>query len=175
MNSESVFIREVRLDELEILQQLATSTFVDTYASENTEENMNTYVSENFNKNKLIAQLKNPDVKFFFALIDGIIAGYIKLNIGKAQTDDKLENALEVERIYVINNYKGKSVGRQLLQKSFALAKSLNIDQVWLGVWENNLKAVAFYKKHGFYVFSEHEYILGTENQRDLLLKKELI
>ena len=97
--------------------------------------------------------------------------GYLKINFGDAQTESFNENALEVQRIYVLQNFHGKNIGQLLLDEVKKIAKSTGVDSVWLGVWEENHRAIRFYTKNGFVVFDKHVFIMGNDEQTDLLMQ----
>ena len=98
--------------------------------------------------------------------------GYLKLNTKTAQTDQVLDSSLEIERIYLTEEAQGKGIGKLLMDFSIAEAKRRNLLCLWLGVWEKNEKAIAFYKSYGFEVFADHPFKLGDDSQKDLLMKR---
>jgi len=98
----------------------------------------------------------------------------MKLNTGEAQKENQNDNALEIERIYVLQEFQGKKVGQLLYLHAIKVAEGLSADYVWLGVWEKNFRAIAFYKKNGFVAFDQHVFILGDDRQIDILMKLEL-
>jgi ribosomal protein S18 acetylase RimI-like enzyme len=102
------------------------------------------------------------------------VIGYFKVNFGDAQTELQDKNSLEIERIYVSKDFHGKKVGQILYDKALEIAKTKKLDYVWLGVWEQNLRAVQFYKKNGFVEFDKHIFKFGNEDQTDLMMKKDL-
>lgn len=85
--------------------------------------------------------------------------------------DDK---ALEIERIYVLSEYHGKRIGQLLYEKAMQIAKQSNADYIWLGVWEENPRAISFYKKNGFVEFDKHIFKLGDDEQTDIMMKLQL-
>jgi ribosomal protein S18 acetylase RimI-like enzyme len=95
----------------------------------------------------LTDELNNVNSEFYFATFDNNIIGYLKLNFGQSQTEMKEDNSLEIERIYVLKDYHGKNVGQVLLEKSIHIARQKGLDFIWLGVWEENSRAIHFYKK----------------------------
>ncbi len=108
-------------------------------------------------------------------MLDGQIVGYIKLNYSSAQTEFQHENAVEVERIYVLADQQGKKMGNQLLDFAINTAIESNLQYIWLGVWDKNLNAIRFYERNGFKIFDSHPFTLGTDLQTDLLMKRELL
>ncbi|MEP7195433.1 MAG: GNAT family N-acetyltransferase [Saprospiraceae bacterium] len=170
----TVEIKKLSLSDLDQLQRISIQTFIETYSSENTKENIKTYLDQAFSTDILIAELRDKNVEFYFAILDNIAIGYIKLNFGSSQTELKEDCGIEIERIYVTIEYHGKNVGRLLCGKAIERAKEKNADYVWLGVWEENLRAINFYKKNGFVEFDKHGFKLGNAEQTDLMMKLKL-
>jgi RimJ/RimL family protein N-acetyltransferase len=83
-------------------------------------------------------------------------------------------NAVEIERIYVLQAYHGKKVGQLLYEKAMEVSVEVNAGYVWLGVWEENQRAISFYKKNGFIEFDKHIFKLGDDEQTDVMMKKKL-
>jgi|TARA_R100000479_G_scaffold34767_1_gene15120 ribosomal protein S18 acetylase RimI-like enzyme len=171
---DSILIQKVQSKDVLKLQKIAKETFFNTYVAENTKEDMDAYLAENFNTELLQRSIINPDSFFYFALNKKEIIGYLKVNRGTAQTDTKLPDAVEIERIYVVSGLQRKGVGKLLLNKAIEKAQSLKIKTLWLSVWEKNKKAIAFYKKQGFTAFDNQFYWVGTDKQIDVLMKLEL-
>ncbi len=169
-----VTIKKVEKPELNTLLQYSKKTFYEFFAHLNDPNHFEAYVAVAFAPEKMLSELTNPNSEFYFALIQGDIAGYIKLNCQDAQNEFKDENGLEVERIYVSGVYHGKHVGRQLLNFAIDRGIKLQKDFIWLGVWEHNQKAIGFYQHHGFEFCGSHDFILGEDRQTDLLMKKQL-
>jgi len=161
----------VQEHQIDILRALAHETFVDTFASMNTPENIASYTLKTFSQKQVSSELNVLGSSFFFACFGDDIAGYLKLNTGAAQTEQDLPNAMEIERIYAKRSFLGKGVGKALMQKSIAEAKSANLDWLWLGVWEENERAIEFYKRQSFQIFGQHDFFMGDELQRDILMK----
>jgi ribosomal protein S18 acetylase RimI-like enzyme len=164
-------IEKVNENEAAQLQSLSRQTFAETFSDSNSKENMNKYLTENLSIEKLSEELNNENSHFFFIKDGERNIGYLKLNMGPSQTELKDETALEIERIYVIQEYQGKKVGQQLYEKAIQVAKEKKAQYVWLGVWEENHKAIQFYNKNGFEVFDKHVFVLGDEKQTDLMMR----
>jgi ribosomal protein S18 acetylase RimI-like enzyme len=164
-------IDTISLSEVGQLQSLSRQTFSETFSSSNSKENMDKYLNENLSIEKLSEELKNDSSYFFFIKDKERNIGYLKLNMGPSQTELKDETALEIERIYVIKEYQGKKVGQELFEKAIQVAKEKKAQYIWLGVWEENHKAIQFYQKNGFEVFDKHVFRLGDEEQTDLMMR----
>lgn len=167
-------IRKVSLNDMEKLKEIGKLTFFETFASENSEENMKEYLEKGFSTEKLKVELSDENAEFYFAELNGKIIGYLKINTGKSQTENKNENALEIERIYVLKEFHGKKVGQILYEKAIELAKEKHVAYIWLGVWEQNSRAIRFYEKNGFVPFDKHIFKLGNDEQTDIMMKLSL-
>ncbi|MFC6181590.1 GNAT family N-acetyltransferase [Lactiplantibacillus daowaiensis] len=156
------------------LQQISIETFQDTFAAQNTAANMQAYLDEAYNLPKLTAELQVANSRFYFIERDGQQIGYLKVNIGDAQSEAMGPDALEVERIYIRPAFKHQGLGSTLIRQAIKLAQADHKTLIWLGVWEHNEPAKAFYEHWGFEQFSAHEFVMGTDHQTDLLLQKSL-
>ncbi|WP_288437645.1 GNAT family N-acetyltransferase [uncultured Chryseobacterium sp.] len=170
----SIIINKASAEDVEIVQSLGIQTFSETFAEDNTEEAMKQYLEESFNTEKIKSELTNPDSIFYIAWEEDNPVGYLKVNSGKAQTELQDETSLEIERIYVKKSHHGKKVGQLLYDQALETAKQLGKSYLWLGVWEENLRALQFYRKNGFVEFDKHIFRLGEEEQTDLMMKKML-
>jgi len=171
---ENIDIKRVLLNDIYKLQDIGRQTFFETFSAINTEENMKKYLEEDLSLEKLTDELNNIQSEFYFALHNNNVIGYLKLNFGQSQTELKDNNALEIERIYVLKEFLGKNVGQLLYEKAMQIAREKNVDYVWLGVWEDNLRAINFYKKNGFVEFDKHIFMLGNDEQTDIMMKLQL-
>lgn len=136
-------------EDIKTLQAIAKQTFTETFGSQNTAEDLAKFLNEEYDFNKLKAEVENPESFYYFYYFEDELAGYLKLNVGAAQTESDYPEAL-------------------------AIAEELKKPQVWLGVWENNFKAQAFYQKSGFKKVGSHDFILGDDRQTDHILLKTL-
>ncbi len=171
---EMTVIRPCRPDEVETLRALSMKTFDETFRSTNRPEVMDAFLAEAYASEKLAAEMANPSSRFFFAICDGEPAGYLKINVGEAQTEFSSEGMLEIERIYVLATHQGSGIGKRLMNFALAEAVSGGHPAVWLGVWEHNPKAIAFYTRMGFYRIGQHVFRVGDEDQTDWLMRKDL-
>jgi ribosomal protein S18 acetylase RimI-like enzyme len=171
---QQIQIVEVSLSDLHLLQDISRRTFHDSFAALNTAENMKLHLDNHFTKEKLAAEILNRDSKFFFAIHQGTPVGYIKINQADAQTVLPNDQAVEIERIYVDQLFKGTGIGKIFISKAVTLANASGSKYLWLGVWEHNEPAIRFYEKNGFEKFSKHIFKLGDDEQTDLLMKKTL-
>lgn len=168
---EKLHIKECSLEDIEKIKSISKKTFYETYAEENTEENMENYTKENFSYEQLKSEIDNIGSKFYIVENDDEVAAYMKINFDIAQTETGYNNSLEVQRIYVLQKYKGKKIGTKLIEQAKSIGKNSNLDYIWLGVWENNIDGIKFYEKQGFEKFDTRIFELGDDKQIDNLMK----
>ncbi len=166
-------IQKCNIEDLISLQTISIKTFHDTFAEFNTREDMDNYLEETFNKNQLAAELQDPDTAFYLAKSGEETIGYLKLGLNN-QRVELAGKSIEIERVYIDQSHLGKSIGQQLLNKAIAVAHESNCEFIWLGVWENNPRAIRFYEKNGFTTFGTHPFKLGNDLQTDFLMKLKL-
>ena len=118
-----VEIEKVSIDKIEQLQIIGKKTFSEAFSSENSAENMKVYLEKSFSIEKLKSELSDKNSEFYFARLENKEIGYLKVNFGQAQTEMKNEDALEIERIYVLKEFHGKKVGQLLYEKAIEIAK----------------------------------------------------
>ncbi|MVO11085.1 GNAT family N-acetyltransferase [Flavobacterium sp. TP390] len=170
----NIQIQKISTSEIDQLQKIGRQTFKETFSESNSEENMKNYLEEGFSKEKLTAEFNDKNSEFYFAKLEEEVIGYLKVNFGDSQTELKDSKALEIERIYVAKEFHGKSVGQLLYDKAIEVAKQKGSEYVWLGVWEENPRAISFYKKNGFLEFDKHIFKLGEDEQTDIMMKLKL-
>jgi hypothetical protein len=157
------------------LLALSYQTFYDAFFIPfNSAEDFEAYTSVAFNVDKLLSEINNPNSVFYFALLGGEQVGYMKLNYSSAQTELQDENAVEIERIYVLQTHQGKKIGNQLLDFVTKKAIEAKLKYIWLGVWEHNMDAQRFYWRAGYVKFASHDFWVGNDKQTDFLVKKVL-
>ena len=174
MKDKHVCIYQIGVDHLQSLREIAIQTFDETFASTNSKENMEDYNARCFNEQVLKKELRDPESWWYFIEYDHQIAGYLKVNVGAAQTEMQDENGFEVERIYVRKDFYGKGVGAALMEHAIQKGRRLRKKYLWLGVHEKNFRALGFYAKFGFREFDDHIFMMGKEPQRDLLMRIDL-
>lgn len=170
----SIIIRKATVSDLETIQEISILTFMETFAGVNSPENMQNYIREKLNSTQLASEINNPESAFYLATFNSEIMGYLKLNFGNAQTEIHSQKAMEIHRIYVLKAFHGKKIGQLLLDEALKNGRQMGVDSIWLGVWEENHRALQFYSKNGFVEFDKHSFILGDEVQTDLLMQLEM-
>lgn len=170
----NVEIKKVNINDIDQLQKIGRQTFYETFSAGNTEDNMKKYLEEGFSFEKLTNEINDTNSEFYFAVFETNVVGYLKINFGQSQTELQDEKAIEIERIYVLKDFHGKSVGQMLYDKAIQISRQKSADFIWLGVWEENPRAIRFYKKNGFVEFDKHIFKLGNDEQTDIMMKLKL-
>jgi len=170
-----VVIRQATSSDAELITDFSRETFYNAFARYNTKANMDKFMNEVFTREKLMAEVGAPGNIFLVASIGDEPAGYVRMR-DKNLPEEPLgtDNIIEIARIYTASSQIGKGIGSRLLKESVSIARELERDHIWLGVWEHNQRAINFYKKWGFEKFGEHQFILGSDAQLDWLMKREL-
>lgn len=170
----SFVINECTIKDVKTLQEISYNTFYETFSHMNIEENMIAYLENAFTIKRLEEEISDPSSKFFYIHRNGILAGYLKVNINETQTEDMGKEALEIERIYIREEFQKHGLGKYLLDKAMEIAIKNNKKKIWLGVWGKNENAIAFYKKKGFVHTGAHSFYMGDEEQIDFIMTKTL-
>lgn len=170
----NVTIRRATPDDAQLLAELGARTFQDTFAHENTDENMAAYVASAFNVPQQIAELTDPAAMFLLAEVDDVIAGYAKLHAGAPAEGVEDSKPIELVRLYALQEWIGRGVGQALIRACLDAARSGSYKTIWLGVWERNVRARTFYEKWGFRAIGEHVFQLGSDPQRDIVMERPI-
>ncbi len=156
------------------LASLAERTFRETYAAENTPENMELFVAGHFRTALQAAELRDPSMLTLVSDVDGRPAGYAQLVRSEAPPSVTGTSPMEIHRFYVDRPWHGQGIARTLMDAVVAAARRAGAHTLWLGVWEQNSRAIAFYRKCGFADVGTQTFVLGTDHQRDLVLARSL-
>jgi diamine N-acetyltransferase len=169
-------IRRAAIEDAEMLTELAYQTFWDAFHEHpaNAPEDLADYMEKAFNAEQTRSELDDERSIFLILEIDGETAGYAKVMIGNLEDGISAKRPIELNRLYSHQEFLGKGVGQRLMDECFKIAKENDCDVMWLGVWEFNPRAQAFYKKNGFYEVGKHVFQLGSDPQIDLLMQKDL-
>ncbi|MFD3046623.1 GNAT family N-acetyltransferase [Streptococcus agalactiae] len=169
-----ITFKKVGLDNVNILQNLAIETFRQTFSHDNSEEQLQAFFNESYTLPVLKSEITHAESDTYFVYLDTDLVGYLKVNWGSQQTEKALDKSFEIQRIYLLDAYQGKGIGKATFEFALDLAYKSGLDWAWLGVWEFNHKAQAFYAKYGFEKFSEHQFSVGDKVDTDWLLRKSL-
>ncbi|MBC7850448.1 MAG: GNAT family N-acetyltransferase [Chitinophagaceae bacterium] len=170
----TIQLRVASKEDAELIADLSRQTFVETFADANTPEDMAIFLDEQFSRKMLIDEVGSPQTYFFLAMDGEEAVGYLKLRDGVSKKEFNQKTSIEIARLYAVKSAIGKGIGKMLMQKAIDIALEMHRELIWLGVWENNHRAIEFYHKWGFEKFAEHRFILGNDVQTDWLMWKVL-
>ena len=164
-----VFRRAI-VDDTTALAELAEKTFRDTFAAQNSEWDLNEYCSKNFGSQIQLSEIENANTVTILAQVDGVLAGYSQLRLQSPKECVPSDSTAELCRFYISQEFHGRGLAQALIHEVFDVASQSSVQSIWLGVWEHNLRAIAFYKKYGFEMVGEHTFLFGNDPQRDLIM-----
>jgi ribosomal protein S18 acetylase RimI-like enzyme len=170
-----ITVRNATLKDAGLIADMSRQTFYDSFAEENTKEDMDKFMSEQFTKEALMKEVGAERNIFLLAYEGDEPVGYVRMRENNIPPELGADQAIEVARIYAVQTVIGKGVGSVLMQKCIDIAREKNHHTIWLGVWEHNQRAIDFYIRWGFEKFATHDFILGNDVQKDWLMKKVLL
>lgn len=169
--NNSITIRRATAAYNELLAEIGAQTFYDTFAADNTPDDMRAYLDAAFNPAKQARELADPRF-VFFAEIDGHAAGYAHLRETPAPNCITGARALELGRLYTRKEWIGRGIGAALMRACLDIAAQQNMATIWLDVWERNPRAIAFYQALGFVQVGTQIFQLGDDRQTDWLMQR---
>jgi diamine N-acetyltransferase len=152
------------------LAALAERTFRATFGSSNTRKNMDAHCASAYGEAIQASEIASPEIETFVCDDGAELVGYAQLRWGAAPSCVPATRPAEIQRIYVDQRWHGKGIAQALMSQVLTAAMRRNADQIWLGVWENNPRAMAFYQKFGFNKVGHHVFQLGDDPQQDWIL-----
>ena len=145
-----VTIRKAEVGDLRLISVLATASFYEAYFEQDDPHELANYITESFSQERLNEELQSAETTFLIAFRRGRAVGYAKLRDGEPHESIENKNAVELQRIYLIERAWGTGIGEILLERCISEARSMRKEILWLGVWEENKRGLSFYAKHGF-------------------------
>lgn len=164
--------RKAEDSDAEALAALAERTFRETFAASNTASDMDAHCASNYGTE--IQRREIADPRWITILVEegNELIAFAQVRLGQAIDCVEARNPAELYRIYVDSRWHGRGVAQQLMLEAIGVAQLFRADWIWLGVWERNARAQAFYKKYGFEEVGEHVFTVGSDPQRDLILSR---
>lgn len=155
-----------------LLAEIGAETFSDSFAAENTPENMAAYLAESFGPERQARELADPASRFLIAEAGELTVGYAHVRFEAAPPAVAGPRPMEIVRFYARKGWIGRGVGVCLMEACLHEAEDAGCDVVWLDVWERNARAIAFYRRWGFVEVGIQVFPLGNDLQRDLLMAR---
>lgn len=173
-STPNLIIRRGKLSDAALLAELGARTFSETFAPDNSPANMAAYLATAFSSSQQTGELGDRETLFLIAESDGVAVGYAMLRSGNVLENVTGENPIELVRLYVSQERLGSGVGAALMQACIQEARRRGHKTLWLGVWEHNARAQAFYRKWNFTEIGTHVFQLGDDPQTDILMQRTI-
>ncbi len=173
-NKKSGIIRQATPADLTGLVELTSFTFREAWLEPGNEADLEKYVSENFNIEQLQMELNNPEICYLLSEVNNEMAGYIKLHRNDQPYKYFLMNTIALHRLYIKVAYRNNQLGSSLMEAAIQFAKQEDRSSIWLGVWNENNRAIRFYEKYGFVKFGNYQFVMGGIVSDDYLMKLNL-
>jgi len=170
----AISIRTATIADAAMISALSKETFYAAFHAQNTKADMDMFLAQSFAVADTEHELSDGNHVFYLAYDGEVLMGYAVLRAGKPFLTYSSDEVIEISRLYLLPEFKGKGVGKLLMEQCLATAKQQHKKVIWLGVWEHNPHAIAFYQSFGFEKCGEHDFVLGTDVQTDWLMLKQL-
>jgi ribosomal protein S18 acetylase RimI-like enzyme len=169
-----VTIRQATVDDAGALARLAKSTFIDTFVAENSKNDMDLHCTKHFSTEIQRHEILDPNCVTIIADLNGELVAFAQVRLHSPKDCVSADHPSELHRLYVSAEWHGKGIAHQTMSRALTTAAHCGADYIWLGVWEHNPKAIAFYQKYGFKIVGEHVFQMGEDPQRDLVMAIEI-
>jgi diamine N-acetyltransferase len=174
MSQPIPLIRRASVTDARLLAELAARTFKDTFAVDNNPDDMAAYMAVAFSPAKQTEELADPLSVFLIAEVDSEAVGYAQLHAGAAPVCVTGDAPIELARLYVAQQWLGHKVGAALMRACIDEARQSGYQTLWLGVWERNPRARAFYRRWDFQEVGDHIFQLGSDPQTDIVMSRKI-
>jgi ribosomal protein S18 acetylase RimI-like enzyme len=156
------------------LARLADQTFRDTFTAGSSSSDMQQHCEESYHPDIQLQEIQDSNLITVLTEYEGELTGFAQIRLISPKKDISGNRQSELSRLYVSNDWQGKGVAHKLMTEVLASAAKVQSDYMWLGVWEENPRAIAFYRKYDFSIVGEHIFSVGTDPQRDLIMAVQL-
>ena len=167
-------IRQAHSDDSEALAYIAKRTFRETFATKDNLTDTEFYCSKNFGTEIQRQEILDPNCATLLAEVKGQLVAFAQVRLHSPKDCVAADQPSELHRLYVGKEWHGRGVAHKLMSKILSTASDAGADHIWLGVWEHNPRAIAFYGKYEFRVVGEHIFQFGSDPQRDLVMAAEV-
>lgn len=171
MKKDNILVRQANISDASLLADVGAVSFRDAFGADNDPEDLKLHLETTYSVETIRQALNDPTIIYLIAENNGTALGFARLSVAEVPAKITLNDAIELQQIYVLKRGWGKGLGPALMEKSIECARDHQKAGLWLGVWEKNDRAIAFYKKWGFEITGEHTFMVGSDPQQDLLME----
>ena len=165
-----ITIRQATVDDAETLALLAERIFRDTFVTPDNRSDLDLYCAENFGAEVQQQEILDSNVVTLLAEMEDQQIAFAQVRLHAPKASLSADRPSELRRLYVAKEWHGRGVAKDMMAHIISAVAQTGADHIWLGVWEHNPRAIAFYRKHGFDVVGEHVFHFGNDPQRDLIM-----
>lgn len=169
-----ITIRPATVSDADFLARLAARTFSEAFGADNRPEDLALHLATAYGVERQAAELRDPAVTTLFAETDGSVAAFAQLRRGSSPPCIEAHRPIELWRFYVDRPWHGRGVAQEMMQAVIDAAITGGHDVLWLGVWDRNPRAQAFYRKSGFDDVGSQPFVVGTDEQNDRVMVRPL-
>lgn len=168
----TIHVRPAALADAAALSRFGAETFRATFERDNTPENMARFLAATYTPALQAAEIADPSNAILIAEDGNVMIGFVHLAAAATPEAVRGERPIEIKRLYVGHAWHGRGVAQSLMNAALDAARTRGARTVWLGVWERNPRAIAFYEKCGFARVGQHTFMLGDDAQTDWILAR---
>ena len=169
-----VTIRRATEADAAVLAAFGAKTFADTFGAFHSASDLALHLAEAFGVPQQTAELTDPATVTLFVEMDGALAGFTQVYAGAVPECVTGPVPIEIKRLYIDTPFHGQGVAQRLIDAAYEVARERGAATIWLGVWEHNPRAIAFYRRQGFTQVGAHTFMVGTDATTDLLFARAL-
>jgi ribosomal protein S18 acetylase RimI-like enzyme len=176
-SAPGIAIERASLRDASVLARIAAALFEQTFGDANTPADMEAYVTGAFSEARQRQDLADERSRIWLArdTAEDAIVGYAHVRLGAVPSvHTSSARTAEIARLYADRRWHGRGLGAMLMRTCIDAVRNEGVPVLWLGVWEHNERAIAFYEKHGFAIIGDQPFLLGSDRQRDLVMALDL-
>lgn len=157
------------------LSELAAVVFREAYRSAfDSDRQVEEFIATHFTSDALRAELEAGRSTYALGIVDGVAAGFIKLEPSEPPECVGCRPAIELAKLYVLKSFHGCGIAHELMQRGLEQAGLSGVSQMWLCVWEQNARAISFYRRWGFEPVGEMEFLWSGTLFRDAVMTRSV-
>lgn len=168
-------IRAATVADREQVTEVGRRTFRDAYqGGGSSDHDIDVHLARYYGEQQQLAELRDPTTTTLLVEEDGRAVGYSVLRVHQPPPSVQGESPLEILRFYLDQAWVGRGLAQELMAATIAEAARLGADAVWLVAWNQNFRAIAFYRKVGFVEVGTVPYLFGDTTETDIVFRRAI-
>jgi ribosomal protein S18 acetylase RimI-like enzyme len=168
-------IRPAVLDDAAALAELGRRTFTDAFGATNTPDDLTAFLDATYSEALQREELASPSLTYFVAEHDGLPVAFALLRRDHPSPCVDDPTAVEMQRLYVDRRWHGTGLAQALMHHCLHEAAAGGAGAIFLGVWEQNARALRFYAAQGFEPVGQQVFVVGSDPQTDIVMRRRLV